>query len=421
MPPLPRVAPVLNKRGGSSGDLHGNTKTNPKTWGALEAKSAGITAALFYGFMSVASVFLNKAIFEVWKYRYPASLVAGQTIFTVCAIATLTKINVIRIGKFNYAHFRRVFPVAAVFQLKLVLDMSALVLVNIPMYGVLKSSTTPFVMLLDYALRSRVPASRVQMAVWLTTMGGFVAGCGDFTFDPLGYALALASAMCTACYVVLVGKIGDELQLDSFTLLLYNSLWSTPLSLALMVVTGEFTGVTAYPHMGEKAFLLAFATSCGSAFILNYATYVCTQINDALTTSVVGRTKSVVQGVGGLFAFKVKTGVVNISGLLLNSLGICWYAYERYVDERRRNNVRRGVTKLGQMNHVSDSFITRNESQLTLSPKVVRHDNDAVGPSAGSLERRNQDGGGAGVGGQNGGHFAVVVDGGKSAGGSPYR
>ena len=29
---------------------------------------------------TVASVFLNKAIFEVWKYRFPASLVAGQTV-----------------------------------------------------------------------------------------------------------------------------------------------------------------------------------------------------------------------------------------------------------------------------------------------------------------------------------------------------
>ena len=48
-------------------------------------------------------------------------------------------------------------------------------------------------------------------------------------------------------------------------------------------------------------------TSCASAFVLNYATYLCTQVNDALTTSVVGRTKSVVQGVGGLFAFRVKT------------------------------------------------------------------------------------------------------------------
>jgi len=34
-----------------------------------------------------------------------------------------------------------------------------------------------------------VPASRVQMAVWVTCIGGFVAGCGDFTFDLMGYAL----------------------------------------------------------------------------------------------------------------------------------------------------------------------------------------------------------------------------------------
>jgi solute carrier family 35 protein len=73
--------------------------------------------------------------------------------------------------------------------------------------------------------------------------------------------------------------------------------------------------------------MAAFLTSCASAFILNYATYLCTQVNDALTTSVVGRTKSVVQGVGGLFAFQVKTGAVNVSGLVLNSLGICWYAW----------------------------------------------------------------------------------------------
>jgi solute carrier family 35 protein len=72
-----------------------------------------------------------------------------------------------------------------------------------------------------------------------------VAGCGDLTFDALGYALALSSALCTACYVVLVGKIGDELQLDSFTLLLYNSLWSTPLSILITVAMGEMAGV--YP------------------------------------------------------------------------------------------------------------------------------------------------------------------------------
>ena len=124
--------------------------------------------------------------------------------------------------------------------------------------------------------------------------------------------MALSSAACTACYVVLVGKLGDELQLDSLTLLLYNSLWSTPLSFGITILTGEVTGVMNYPHVTEVAFLAAFTMSCASAFVLNYATYLCTQLNDALTTSVVGRTKSVVQGVAGLFAFSVSWGVTNV-------------------------------------------------------------------------------------------------------------
>lgn len=346
-------------------DLHGN-----KGAAARRQRVAGFSAALFYGSMSVASVFLNKAIFQVWRYRYPASLVTGQTLFTVLAIFLLSNLGVIKIATFNRTHFKRVFTVSAVFQLKLVLDMSALVLVNIPMYGILKSATTPFVMLLAYLLRQRVPSARIQGAVWVTTAGGLVAGYGDLYFDPLGYALALASAACTACYVVLVGKIGDDLQLDSFTLLLYNSLWSMPLSLAVTVLTGEVSGVLTFPDLFDPRFIAAFVTSCASAFVLNYATYLCTRVNDALTTSVVGRTKSVVQGVGGLFAFAVEVGAVNVAGLSLNSLGILWYAHEKYADERRRTAAA-NAPKLAKLSDAAHPhFMTRNDSQLTLSPRV---------------------------------------------------
>ena len=386
------VEKMGNSLKGGGQDLHGNPKgRDRRNW-------AGISAALFYGSMSVASVFLNKAIFEVWRYRYPASLVAGQTVFTVLAIFTLSRFGVIKLGKFNMDHFKRVFTVSAVFQFKLVLDMSALVLVNIPMYGILKSSTTPFVMLLDYVLRNRVPAMRIQAAVWVTTVGGLVAGFGDLHFEPLGYVLALSSAACTACYVVLVGKLGDELQLDSFTLLLYNSLWSTPLSFGITILTGEVTGVMNYPHVTEVAFLAAFTMSCASAFVLNYATYLCTQLNDALTTSVVGRTKSVVQGVAGLFAFSVSWGVTNVCGLTLNSVGICWYAWERYAEKRRGTrleNVRRGIGAL------NENFLPRNESQLTLSPKkqmngfgLHRHPTRASESGSSSMASMNGHGGG---------------------------
>ena len=115
-------------------------------------------------------------------------------------------------------------------------------------------------------------------------------------------------------------------------------------------------------------FVAAFVTSCASAFVLNYATYVCTRVNDALTTSVVGRTKSVVQGVGGLFAFSVEIGWINVSGLSLNSLGILWYAWEKYADERRRNNVRAGMTPLPKLAKLSGTALG-----LSQIPRLFSH------------------------------------------------
>lgn len=321
----------------------------------------GATAAFFYGSTSVATVFLNKAIFAVWKFKHPATLVTAQTIFTVFAITALERARVIRRSSkaFEPEAFKRVGVVSAVFQLKLVLDMTALSMVNIPMYGVLKSATTPFVMLLDYIMMRKVANRRVQMAVWLTTLGGVLAGTGDLEFTLLGYLVALASAMCTALYVVLVGKIGDELNLDSFTLLLYNSLWSAPLSLMICVAFGEHRAVWSYEYILHPGFIIAFLCSCSSAFVLNYATYLCTQLNEALTTSVVGRTKSIVQGIAGLFAFHVQTGLMNVVGIMCNSAGVAWYAYEKYTGGRQ------SVHTALPPESMSTSVMHREDSQLT--------------------------------------------------------
>ena len=122
--------------------------------------------------------------------------------FTLVLVATMQQLGIIR--KFNFvpSHFKRVGLLSFCFVLKLLLDMSALSVVNIPMYGVLKSSTTPCVLLLDYLMRKKTASRRVQGAVMVITLGGFVAGVGDLTFDGIGYVLALGSALSTAAYVV---------------------------------------------------------------------------------------------------------------------------------------------------------------------------------------------------------------------------
>lgn len=157
------------------------------------------------------------------------------------------------------------------------------------MYGVLKSATTPFVLALDYAMRGKTASLRVQLSVYMTTFGGLIAGMGDLTFDIAGYILALSSALATAAYVVIVGKLGEELQLDSFTLLLYNNCWSLPFSLLFVMLNGEGRALLSFPHATNPVFLAYFLTSCASAFVLNLATYLCTLVNDSLTTSIVGK------------------------------------------------------------------------------------------------------------------------------------
>jgi len=69
------------------------------------------------------------------------------------------------------------------FVLKLLLDMSALAVVNIPMYGVLKSSTTPCVLVLDYCLRGKTASKRVVGAVAVITVGACWPACPQV---PLG-------------------------------------------------------------------------------------------------------------------------------------------------------------------------------------------------------------------------------------------
>ena len=83
-----------------------------------------------------------------------------------------------------------------------------------------------------------------------------IAGLGDLTFDLWGYVLAIGSALSTAAYVVIVGKLGDELQFDSWMLLFYNCLWSLPLSILLVVGTGEATRLFVYQGLTSVSFLL---------------------------------------------------------------------------------------------------------------------------------------------------------------------
>lgn len=68
----------------------------------------GLAAAFFYGFMSVASVFINKAIFHVYDFKFPYTLVFGQTLFTLVLLTAMRSLHIIRMAPFQFSVLHRV-------------------------------------------------------------------------------------------------------------------------------------------------------------------------------------------------------------------------------------------------------------------------------------------------------------------------
>ena len=163
------------------------------------------------------------------------------------------------------------------------------------MYGVLKSATSLFVLILEYAFRNKKASIVIQLSILVTTLGGFIAGFGDLTFDMTGYILALSSAATTAAYIVVVGILGEDFKMDSSTMLLYNAIWSAPVSIVILILNNEIVQIISAMEKRNLWFAAIFILSCASAFILNLSTYLCTLHNSPLTTSVVARTKTILQ------------------------------------------------------------------------------------------------------------------------------
>ena len=58
--------------------------------------------------MSIASVFVNKAIFQVYNFKHPYTLVLGQTTFTLVLLLVMRRLHVIRLAPFQLHVLQRV-------------------------------------------------------------------------------------------------------------------------------------------------------------------------------------------------------------------------------------------------------------------------------------------------------------------------
>ena len=106
-----------------------------------------------------------------------------------------------------------------------------------------------------------------------------------------------------AGYLTLVQKSSEQSHKGILEMIYVNSYNTLPIFLTLSVILGEPASIGEALHTLEAGFGLVFSLLIVSGCVLTYSQFLCAAVCSALTTSLVGVAKSVLQTVLGFFTF----------------------------------------------------------------------------------------------------------------------
>lgn len=146
--------------------------------------------------------------------------------------------------------------------------------------------------------------------------------------------MVLGNNVCSAANGVYLKKKLDSKELGKYGLLYYNCLLMLPCITLLIIATGDWDRVKAFPDVRETGFLLSFLSSCFMGFLLMYSTVVCTLHNSALTTTIIGCLKNILvtfvgMYIGGDYVFSF----TNFVGLNVSMIASIVYSYVTFVQK----------------------------------------------------------------------------------------
>nr|DAD27610.1 TPA_asm: hypothetical protein HUJ06_029078 [Nelumbo nucifera] len=262
-----------------------------------------LIAAFSYGISSMAMVFINKAI--LMQYGYSMTLLTLQQLATTLLIHFGRVLGHTKARGFDIVTAKKLFPVSFFYNANVAFALASLKGVNIPMYIALKR---------------------------LTPLAVLVAGIFSGKGKPSTQTM----------YLVLVEKSGAEDGLSSVELMFYNGFLSFPFLFFLIIATGEFPNSLSllFAKANSFSFLAMLILSLVMGIVLNFTMFLCTIVNSALTTTIVG----VLKGVGSTtLGFVLLGGVqvhaLNVTGLVINTAGGVWYSYAKY--QQKKNKTRK--------------------------------------------------------------------------------
>lgn len=333
--------PGNDKTGSSASSESSRKKQSSGIWHQLYV----FWVLIFFAGSSLGAIFINKTCLTGYHFRYPLTMVLGQMLFAIILLAGLHLLGYRNIPIAERRQLTSLAIPTALFTSNVVVGLSALSLVNIPMFSAFRRLTLLFVMFAEYVFLKKTHSRKIMYTVVVMTVGAFISAVDDVTFSRLGYCLVFLNNVLTAGYLAAIKRAMKETSFDPLTLLYYTALMGFPLVATLLVSTGELGHVIVafrtQPELGTWQFMASLILTATGAFAVNFSTSLCTHVTSPLTTSVAGQVKNVLQTILGFFSWGFVPTTLNIIGLLIALGAQIWFAYLKFAerrDEMKGNN-----------------------------------------------------------------------------------
>ncbi|GJQ12164.1 hypothetical protein GpartN1_g3955.t1 [Galdieria partita] len=294
-----------------------------------------LIAGLYAG-SSLGAVLVNKSTLSQYNFNFPLCIVFLQLCFSILLLSCLHAFAIVELTALNWNHLRALLLSSVFFVANAVSGLSGLGKVNIPMFSAFRRLSVLNVMILEFLFLKKKPKGSLLRAVLMMAVGSCIAGLGDLTFNLQGYLLVFLNNFLTGANLVSIKRASRDAKLNALSLFYITSFIALPLVTLLLLLSDEiplvyriFLETESYQTFG---FWFALFSTSTSAFAVNYFTYLCTQVNSALVTSVAGQMKNVLQTLVGLLMSDYRASSLNIIGIFLALGGSIWFAYLKYLE-----------------------------------------------------------------------------------------
>jgi len=327
--------------------------------------STGLLAALLYGASSISLTFLNKAVLSSYDFNFPFLVLTLQILVTIATLEVLCHLEVISLPPYTLRQGLDFLWPSVFCALHSSLSLYALQGLNVPMYGAIKRCAPLVTMLLSARLLNKPPApAPLKLSVGVITVGCLLAGLGDLSFSGRSYTLGVLCVLAQSSYLTLVQLHSETRHLSSLHVLQlnsYNTLWLY-LPLCLFFEGGAL-GVVVSRQKEDGSFLVVLAALILVGSVFNYALFICTVVNCALTTAMVGVVKNCLQTVLGFFLLGgVAFHALNVVGLVMNSVGGILYIYVK--TQQNITNTKPPLPLFNKDEKEKPTSLRRNSSDL---------------------------------------------------------